>query len=61
MKTLLINVGMLLGLVLMYYTDFWSLFTFKNAFLYSLILVAILLLIGLKVFGNPFRQGKDND
>ena len=52
---------MLLGLVLMYYTDFWSLFTFKNAFLYSLILVAILLLIGLKVFGNPFRQGKDND
>lgn len=61
MKTLLINVGMLLGLVLMYYTDFWSLFTFKNAFLYSLVLVAILLLIGLKVFGNPFRQGKDND
>ncbi len=61
MKTLLINVGMLLGLVFMYYTDFWSLFAFKNAFLYSLILVAILLLIGLKVFGNPFRQGKDND
>lgn len=61
MKAVLINVGMLLSLVLMYYTGFWSWFAFKNAFWYSLILVAVMLLIGLKVFGNPFGRGKDND
>lgn len=61
MKAVLINVGILLGLVVMYYTGFWSWFSFKNAFLYSLILVAVMLLIGLKVFGNPFERGKDND
>ena len=61
MKTVFINVGILLGLALMYFTDVLSLFTFKHSFLYSLILVAGLLLIGLKVFGNPFRRGKNND
>lgn len=61
MKAVFINIIMLLGLVLMYYTDFWSWFTFKNAFAYSLVLVAVVLLIGLKVFGNPFVRGKDND
>lgn len=61
MKTVLINVIMLAGLALMYYTGFWTWFASENAFLYSLILVFILLLIGLKVFGNPFVRGKDND
>ena len=61
MKTILINVGILLGLVLMYFTDVLSLFAFKYSFLCSLILVAVLLLVGLKVFGNPFRRGKNND
>ena len=61
MKTVLINVGILLGLALMYFTDVLSLFTLKYSFLYSLVPVAVLLLIGLRVFGNPFRRGKNND
>ena len=58
MKAILINVGILLALDAMYYFDFWSLFTFKNAFWYAFGLVIIVLLIGLKVLGNPFGKRK---
>lgn len=58
MKAILINVGILLALTAMYYFDFWSLFTFKNAFWYAFGLVIIVLLIGLKVLGNPFGKRK---
>ena len=58
MKAILINVGILLDLAAMYYFDFWSLFTFKNAFWYAFGLVIIVLLIGLKVLGNPFGKRK---
>ena len=44
MKAILINVGILLALAAMYYFDFWSLFTFKNAFWYAFGLVIIVLL-----------------
>ena len=54
----MINVGILLALAAMYYFDFWSLFTFKNAFWYAFGLVIIVLLIGLKVLGNPFGKRK---
>lgn len=58
MKAILINVGILLALGAMYYFDFWSLFAFKNAFWYAFGLVIIVLLIGLKVLGNPFGKRK---
>ena len=58
MKAILINGGILLALAAMYYFDFWSLFTFKNAFWYAFGLVIIVLLIGLKVLGNPFGKRK---
>ena len=58
MKAILINVGILLALAAMYYFDFWSLFTFINAFWYAFGLVIIVLLIGLKVLGNPFGKRK---
>ena len=61
MKALLINVIVLLGLVLLYYSGVLTLFASKYALLYSLLLVAVVLLIGLKVFGNPFERGKNND
>lgn len=58
MKAILINIGILLAFFALYYTDFLSLFTFKNALCYAFILVVIMLLIGLKVFGNPFVKRK---
>ncbi len=58
MKVILINIGILLFFVAMYYFDFWALFTFKHASWYAFGLVVIMLLIGLKVFGNPFGKRK---
>ncbi len=58
MKAILTNVGILLALFAIYYFDLLSLFTFKNARLYAFGLVIIMLLIGLKVFGNPFGKRK---
>lgn len=58
MKALLINLGIILAFTAMYYFDFWQLFTFKHAFLYAFGLVIIMLLIGLKIFGNPFGKRK---
>lgn len=58
MKTILINLGILLFFAAMYYFDFWALFTFKHASLYAFGLVVVMLLIGLKVFGNPFGKRK---
>ena len=57
MRIFFINIIVLALLALMYYTNFWSWFAFKHSFWYSLIPVAVLLLIGLKVFGNPFDRG----
>jgi hypothetical protein len=57
MKSFLISVLFFLGLVLVYYTNILSLFASKNALLYSLLLVAVVMLIGLKVLGNPFDRG----
>ncbi len=58
MRAVLINLGILLAFVAMYYFDFWALFTFKHATLYAFGLVIIVLLIGLKVLGNPFGKRK---
>ena len=58
MKTALINIGMLLGLVLLYYSGILPLLASKYALPCALLLVFIMLLIGVKVFGNPFGQGK---
>ncbi len=58
MKAILINVGILLAFAAMYYFDVLSLFTFKNARIYAFGLVIIMLLIGLRVFGNPFGKRK---
>ncbi len=58
MRTVAINLGILLAFAAMYYFDFWNLFTFKHAALYAFGLVIIVLLIGLKVLGNPFGKRK---
>jgi len=61
MKAILINLAIILILITMYYLDFWSLFSFKNSFWFAIVAVASVLLIGLKVIGNPFGRGNDND
>ena len=61
MKALLINIIVLFGIVVLYYSGLLSLFASKYALLCSLLLVAVVLLIGLKVLGNPFERGKKND
>ena len=58
MKTILINLFILLAIIAMYYSGFWKLFSFDNALLYALALVAVVLLIGLRVLGNPFGKRK---
>ena len=58
MKNLLINIAILLGLVLLYYSGILSLLASKYALPCSLLLVLVVFLIGLKVLGNPFKQGK---
>jgi len=58
MKAILINLAVILVLVAMYYLDFWYWFSFENAFWYALGLAIIMMLIGLKVLGNPFGKRK---
>ena len=61
MKSILINLAFLLLFAAMYYFNFWNLFTFKYAFFYAFGLVIIIALIGLKLMGNPFKKGNNND
>lgn len=58
MRAILINIGIILAFAMMYYFDFWNLFAFHHSFVYALGLVIIMMLIGLKIFGNPFGKRK---
>jgi len=58
MKTILINLGIIAAIVAMYYLNFWEIFTSKYSLAAALTLVIVMLLIGIKVFGNPFGKRK---
>lgn len=58
MKAILINLVIILLIAVMYYLDFWTLFSYKYTIWYALGMVIIVLLIGLKVIGNPFGKRK---
>ena len=58
MKAILINLGIIGALIAMYYLNFWELFTSDYAFIFGLLLVIIMLLVGIKVLGNPFGKRK---
>lgn len=60
MKAFLINIGIIIVLILAYYIDFFGWFTSKYAFIGSLVMVVIVLIIALKVLGNPFKK-EDGD
>lgn len=60
MKSVLINVGILLGIGIAYYIDIFSWFVGRNALYFSLGLVALMFAIAWKVLGNPFQEDKEN-
>lgn len=58
MKSVLINVGILLGIFVAYYIDFFGWFVGRGALFFSLGLVFVMFIIAWKVLGNPFKEDK---
>lgn len=61
MKSILINIGILLGIFFIYYIDLFGWFVGKGALLFSFGLVVIVFLVALKILGNPFAGDKKDD
>lgn len=61
MKNVAINVGIILGILLVYYIDFFSWFGGRKALFFSVVLVVIVFGAGIKILGNPFAQTKDDE
>lgn len=61
MRAILVNIFIFMAIIGAYYIDFFGWFTSRYAFFGALALVAIVFLIALKVLGNPFARGDDND
>ena len=61
MRAVLINIGIILAIALAYYIDFFGWFTSRYAFWGALALVAVVFIIAIKVLGNPFAGGDDDD
>ena len=61
MKTILVDIALLLALFAFYYTGAYALFSSKIVFVCSLLLMTIVLVAAFVVLGNPFRRGKDDD
>lgn len=60
MKSVLINIGILLGIGIAYYIDFFGWFVGRGMKFFSLGLVVIMFVIAWKVLGNPFKEDKKN-
>ena len=61
MKRIFVDIALLFAFCVFYLTGAYGWFSSKNIFWFSLLAVIVLLLIGLKVFGNPFDRRKGND
>ncbi len=61
MRAILVNIFIFMAIIGAYYIDFFGWFTSRYAFFGALALVTIVFLIALKVLGNPFAGGDDND
>lgn len=61
MKAVLINIGILLGIGLAYYIDFFGWFVGSSMRYFSFGLVLVMFIIAWKVLGNPFKEDKKND
>lgn len=61
MKTILINIGILAGIVLAYWLDIFSWFVGRGATFVALVLVAGVFVAGWRILGNPFSGAKHHD
>jgi len=61
MRAVLVNIIIFMAIMGAYYIDFFGWFTSRYAFVGALALVVIVFLIAIKVLGNPFAGGDDND
>ncbi len=60
MRTILVNIIIFAAVIAVWYFNIFEVFTMKYAFWVALILVIAVLGLALKVLGNPFAGG-DND
>ncbi len=60
MRTILVNIIIFAAVIAVCYFNIFEVFTMKYAFWIALILVIAVLGLALKVLGNPFAGG-DND
>lgn len=58
MKAILINLGIIALIGAMYYFKIWQLLSSQYASAAAVGLVVVMLLIGIKVLGNPFGKRK---
>ncbi len=57
MRAILVNIIIFMAIIGAYYIDFFGWFAFWGA----LALVAVVFIIAIKVLGNPFAGGDDDD
>ena len=61
MRAILVNIIIFMAIIGAYYIDFFGWFTSRYAFWGALALVAGVFVIAIKVLGNPFAGGDDDD
>ena len=61
MRAILVNIIIFMAIIGAYYIDFFGWFTSRYAFWGTLALVAVVFIIAIKVLGNPFAGGDDDD
>ena len=61
MRAILVNIIIFMAIIGAYYIHFFGWFTSRYAFWGALALVAVVFIIAIKVLGNPFAGGDDDD
>ncbi len=62
MKSILTNLIIIAAIAAIYYFDIFDWFVGGKAKVFSLVLVGIVIIVAVKVLGNPFKQDeKDED
>ena len=61
MRAILVNIIIFMAIIGAYYIDFFGWFTSRYAFWGALALVAVVFFFSIKVLGNPFSGGDDDD